>query len=48
MSVASADGCSRLEPLVTAHAAALAVDGGPQSLATGRALIAMDDARCRR
>ncbi len=46
--VAGTDGCSRLKPLVTAHAAALAVDGGPQSLATGRALIATDDARCGR
>lgn len=30
----------------TAHAAALVVDGGPQSLASGRTLIAQIDAGC--
>lgn len=30
----------------TAHAAALVVDGGPQSRATGRTLIARLDAGC--
>lgn len=30
----------------TAHAAALVVDGGPQSRATGRTLIARIDAGC--
>ncbi len=30
----------------SAHAAALVVDGGPQSRATGRALIARIDAGC--
>lgn len=30
----------------TAHAAALVVDGGPQSRATGRTLIALLDSGC--
>jgi len=33
-----------LGPRMTAHAAALAEDGGPRSLTTGRALIATYDA----
>lgn len=33
-----------LAPLMTEHAAALAEDGGPRSLATGRRLIATFDA----
>lgn len=38
--------CGRLGPLLTAHASALADDGGPRSLSTGRALIATADAGC--
>ncbi|WP_102226906.1 hypothetical protein [Acidimangrovimonas sediminis] len=38
--------CAGLEPLATRHAAALAEDGGPKSLATGRQLIAGLDAGC--
>jgi hypothetical protein len=38
--------CSRTEAPRTAHAAALANDGGPQSVSTGRTLIAMIDAGC--
>lgn len=38
--------CGGTERARTAHAAALAKDGGPLSLATGRALIATLDAGC--
>lgn len=39
-------GCSRSESARSAHAAALVVDGGAQSQATGRTLIALIDAAC--
>jgi hypothetical protein len=38
--------CSRTEPQRTALAAALVADGGPQSMAAGRTLIATIDAGC--
>lgn len=38
--------CDKLGPLATRHAAALAEDGGPRSLRTGRQLIAGFDAGC--
>ncbi|SDW78865.1 hypothetical protein SAMN04488238_103354 [Roseicitreum antarcticum] len=38
--------CDGTEAQRTAHAAALAADGGPQSVVTGRALIAAVDAGC--
>ncbi|WP_223814302.1 hypothetical protein [Roseicitreum antarcticum] len=38
--------CSGTEVQRTAHAAALAADGGPMSVVTGRALIAAVDAGC--
>lgn len=38
--------CEGTEGARSAHAAALVVDGGPQSRATGRTLIARLDAGC--
>ena len=38
--------CAGLAPLVTRHAAALAVDGGPASLVTGDTLVRGFDAGC--
>lgn len=38
--------CARSEKPRTAHAAALAEDGGPRSVSTGRTLIAIIDAGC--
>lgn len=38
--------CDGTSSARTAHAAALVVDGGPQSRSTGRALIALVDAGC--
>ena len=38
--------CEGTDRLRTDHAAALAVDGGPRSVTTGRALIASIDAGC--
>lgn len=38
--------CAGTADLRTRHAAALAEDGGPDSLSTGRALIATLDAGC--
>lgn len=38
--------CSRTDAQRTQHAAALADDGGPRSVTTGRALIATLDAGC--
>lgn len=40
--------CARTEEPSKAHAAALVVDGGPQSKSTGRTLIATLDAGCGR
>ena len=40
--------CAGLAPYATRHAAALAEDGGPKSLATGRQLIMGFDAGCGR
>ena len=40
--------CAGLEDSVTAHAAALAEDGGMRSVATGARLIRMIDAGCGR
>lgn len=38
--------CARSQAARSAHAAALVVDGGAQSRATGRTLIALIDAGC--
>lgn len=38
--------CQGTENARTAHAAALVLDGGPQSRSTGRSLIALVDAGC--
>ena len=38
--------CDRTRAARAAHAAALVVDGGPESRASGRALIALIDAGC--
>ena len=38
--------CDGTDALRTEHAGGLATDGGPQSLETGRALIAAIDAGC--
>lgn len=38
--------CDGLDPLVNAHASALAADGGDRSVVTGQALIASYDAGC--
>lgn len=40
--------CAETADETTAHAAALAEDGGPRSVSTGRALIAELDAGCGR
>jgi len=40
--------CAGLERPIAAHAAALAEDGGPNSLRTGARLIRMIDAGCGR
>jgi len=38
--------CAGLDPLINAHADALIIDGGPQSLITGDKLITGYDAGC--
>lgn len=40
--------CDGTAAALTAHAAALAVDGGPQSLVTGDRLVRLLDAGCNR
>jgi hypothetical protein len=40
--------CEATAPATTAHAAALASDGGPASLVTGQRLIVRLDAACGR
>lgn len=40
--------CAGLDPLINAHADALIIDGGPQSLITGDKLITGYDAGCGR
>lgn len=39
--------CAGIDRPLTEHAAALAIDAGPQSLRTGDRLIRMVDAGCR-
>lgn len=39
--------CDGLDRAITEHAAALAIDAGPQSLRTGDRLVRMWDAGCR-
>jgi len=38
--------CAGLDPLINAHADALIIDGGPQSIITGDKLITGYDAGC--
>jgi len=38
--------CAGLDPLVNAHADALIIDGGPQSVITGDKLVTGYDAGC--
>jgi hypothetical protein len=38
--------CAGLDPLISAHADALIIDGGPKSLVTGDQLITGYDAGC--
>lgn len=48
MSVGSGDAiCAGTDVSRTEHAAALALDGGPQSVVTGAVLIRQIDAACR-
>lgn len=46
--VSDSEVCRGTETAATAHAAALALDGGDRSVVTGQALIARLDAGCRR
>jgi hypothetical protein len=46
--VASVEVCQGTEAATTAHAAALARDGGPESLDTGALLVKLLDAGCGR